>query len=283
MSLSDSFFRVSAASLSSVLSSHTNRTTIVPTMKNALSPSSAETGSRAELTKELLEQSEQQALDEAAKTEKKVSEVKDLQRESIMKIINPKGSDGAASGGEDMNIPEQLSADIKKGIEKSDQERMAAIKSTPDAVVFTRSNEMAAYQEDGTGKVGIGHDAFRDLDQLEERSLHEGEHLVQEDGTPSAPLLKTDNPIIDAKAELDRGDSREDGAMKRQGGVSPNQTDDYKAIVKREDAMQKYLTANGENGVALSREAALTNEGFRRMHAAMIRATIRKNMEKALP
>lgn len=238
-------------------------------MNNAPSTASAEVDE--ELVQILYDHSREVGLEQAAESEARVDEVQTLQREEVINLV----------GGDETAAQVQPLVDaVDDKIAEGHTQTMAAIEDTPDAIIFKRKNTMAAYQEDGTGKVGIADDAFVDLNQVKERSRHEGEHIVQEDGAPSAPILKTGDPIIDAKAELDRGDSREDGAMKKQGGVSPNQTDDYKAIVKREDAMQKFLTANGENGVALSREAALTNEGFRKMHAAMIRATMRKNMEE---
>lgn len=226
-----------------------------------------------ELVAQLFEVTHQSALEQAGEAEARVDEIQELQREEVVELI----------GGEEAAV---VAAPVVQAVNQKILEQhtktMKAVEATPNATVFRREDEMAAFQEDGTGDIGIGDDAFLNLDDAKERSLHEAAHVKQQDGAPVAPLLQTGDAVIDEKPELSRGDNREDHAMDEQGGVSENQTKEYKAIVKRADAMEKFLTRMGEDGSRLREKAALTNKGFEEMHAAMISATLRNNVEKTL-
>lgn len=219
-----------------------------------------------ELVGILLDHSREVALKKAGEAEARVDEIHNFQHEEIVTILG------------DAPITQPIVDAVGVHIAQQHDETMSAIADTPDAIVFVRDDEMAAYQKDGSKEVGIGDDAFLDLEDATVRSRHEAEHVVQEDGDCTIGILSTGDAVIDSKSELSRRDSREDGAMRAQGGVSEDQTSEYKAIVKREDAIEAYLTRAGEDGARLREEAALTNEGFKKMHSALIQATIRNRM-----
>ena len=219
-----------------------------------------------ELVRILLDHSREVGLEKAGVAEARVDEIQDFQKEEVVRIVGSEPTSQFVVEVVGVHIAEQHN------------QTMSAIAGTPDAIVFVRDDEMAAYQEDGSGEVGIGDDAFLDLEDATVRSRHEAEHVNQEDGDLAAGILVTGDATIDMKGEVSRRDSREDGAMRAQGGVSENQTSEYKAIVKREDAIEAYLTRSGEDGARLRSEAALTNEGFKKMHSALIQATVRNRM-----
>ncbi len=250
-------------------------------MKNALSTPSAETGSRAELIRRLLEHSEDVALKEAGKTERKVSEVKDLQRQSVMNIINPQGSDGAAGGGEDMNIPGQLSADIDKGIEKSDQERMASIGEAKDAYVFNRTDPTVGVQDDADRRIGLADEILKNPEQAKRVAAHELEHTKQETGDAILRLPKTVSPIIEhQRGKIRRLTFREHGAIKAEGGLA-NHTPKYHGFVETSNAVAQYLNEAGESGTELVEEAGLTNAGFQELEQTIQLVSLKKRLEEA--
>lgn len=235
--------------------------------------------SRQELVKHLLDVSRKQALEEAGKSEKRVSEVKNVQHDKLKEIIEgAKGTDGAATVG-DLTMTGELQADLKKGVEEDHKKRMEAVAETPDAYVFKRVDATAGVQHDDTRKVGLAHDVVGNLDAAKKVAKHEGEHQNQEAGAQVAALPPTGNPIIDKDRHVNRLALRENLSIKAEGGLS-NHTPEYFGYVKTADAYAEVLDDAGHNGRAMVEEAGRTVEGFEKMHQAMFVATIQKQLEE---
>lgn len=219
-----------------------------------------------------LEQSEEAALLRAGQEERRVGDVKNVQREELLRLLGIQGRDGAALRGE-MELP----AEAEQRLEEDHQKRMTMVAAAPDAYVFKREDATAGVQDDSDRSIGIAHDVL-DSPLV---AMHEAEHRRQETGDQVATLPETGDAVIDAEDILQRRAMREDGAITAEGGVR-HHTDEYRGFVRRADAIENYLNAAGEDGKGLRRKAALSNAGFAEMHDAMVRAAIRNRLRKTV-
>ncbi len=247
-------------------------------MEKMSSTSTAETGSRAELLKKLLEDSEKAALKEAGEKKMKVAAVKDVQRNKIMELVGAKGSDGDAASGENLSIPKDLKEELDDGIKKSHQNRMKNIAPAPDAYVLPDKGNTVGLQHDDTREIGIAGRALNNTNVPE----HEAAHRRQGTGNPTADIPKTGDSVIDAKGgKLPRLTFREWHSVRAEGGLK-NHTPEYFDHVETTNRIAKYLNQNGEAGDALVEKAAMTNDGFREMTEAMEIAAIRKHLKEGV-
>lgn len=184
----------------------------------------------------------------------------------------------------DVMTPTQAEAELEQRAKKADAERLAQIAATPDAVVVKPDGDMLAVQHDGTRQVGI---TARGLDDnavktglTARASKHEHDHTLQETGDQKLELPPTGNPVIDGhRAGFRRLTFREDRSIAAEGGLKDH-TPEYHGFVKYADAVKGELNAAGENGEAMVNEAGYTVEGFQKVHAALARAAITKEMKK---
>ncbi|MBP7114294.1 MAG: hypothetical protein KBA40_02460 [Candidatus Peribacteraceae bacterium] len=234
--------------------------------------SSAET---QELVDIALEKTEQAALKNAADTKAKVADVKDLQRMEFLKLMNVKGSDGSAAGGEDMCIPVDLKAQVDKGIEEQHAERMKNIAAAKDAYVLPDEGTVVGLQHDGTREIGIAGRGLKD-DRV---AKHEAKHREQEAGDESVDMPLTDDPEIAEIRQLSRRALRENGAVKAEGGLKDH-TPEYHEYVNSSNRIAKYLKAQGMDGGALVEEAGDTNAGFDKLHQSIVLASVKQRIEK---
>jgi hypothetical protein len=247
-------------------------------MNNTLTTAPAQGTSRQELVTHLIDVSRQKALEEAGKSERKVSEVKKIQKDKLREIIEgAKGTDGAATVG-NLTMTGELEADLTAGIEKDHTKRMQSVEETPDAYIFKRVDATAGVQHDDSRKVGIAHDVMADPKAAEKVSLHEGEHQNQEAGAQVAALPPTGNPVIDKDRHVSRLALRENLSIKAEGGLS-NHTPEYFGYVEKANAYAEVLDDAGQNGKAMVEEAGRTVEGFEKMHEAMYVASIQKALK----
>lgn len=242
------------------------------TMEHTTYASSAET---KELVDIALEKTEQTALKNAADTKAKVADVKELQRKEFLKLMNVKGSDGAAAGGEDMSIPDDLKTQVDKGIEEQHAERMKNIAAAKDAYVLPDEGTVVGLQHDGTREIGIAGRGFKD-DRV---AKHEAKHREQEAGDQSVDMPLTDDADIAEIRHLSRRALRENGAVKAEGGLKDH-TPEYHEYVNSSNRIAKYLTKNGLDGEALVEEAGDTNEGFDKLHQSIVLASVKQRFAK---
>ena len=244
-------------------------------MERTTSASSADT---KELVDVALEKTEQVALKNAADTKAKVADVKELQRKEFLKLMNVKGSDGVAASGEDMSIPDDLKAQVDKGIEEKHAERMKNIAAAKDAYVLPDEGTVVGLQHDDTREIGIAGRGLKD-DRV---AKHEAKHREQEEGDQTVELPPTGDPKIDEVRKLSRRALREKGAIDAEGGLKDH-TPEYHEYVDSSNRIAKYLKAEGMDGEALVKEAGDTNAGFDKLHESMVIASIKKRLKEEVP
>ncbi len=242
----------------------------------------AETG-RDELLRKTLEHTKREAIEQAAKEGRKVSDIKALQRESLQKLIhgNAKGSDGAAAGGEDLHVSEDLAVEAEQGIDKQHDQRMKAIGAAPDAHVFKRTDGTVGRQYDGSKKIELADEVLDDPESAERVAKHEAEHRLQEDGNQQAELPETGDPEIDQMRTVSRIAMRENGAVKAEGGLKDH-TPEYHEYVGTSNRIAKYLNSNGQSGDQLVEEAGRTKQGFEKMTTAIQLAALQHQMNERM-
>lgn len=258
---------------------------------------------REELTK-LEQEARQRALEQAEQAGARVKQIGDIEKEQVQELLAERAetvkdapptetaelqpNTVTENKPETKNAPtmtaEQAEQELVARAKKADAARVDAIGDTPDAKVVKPDGDMLAVQFDGNREVGI---TTRGLTEdavetglTERASTHEAEHTLQETGDQAAELPKTGNPAIDGYRQgFRRLTFRENGAIKAEGGLNGH-TAEYAGFVKYADAVKGELNAAGENGDALVHEAGRTVEGFRKIHAALAREAIAKEMKK---
>jgi hypothetical protein len=245
---------------------------------NSAMPSTLETSPATDNRKEMidaaLEQTREQAMEEAAKQELKVSEVKNVQLEKLDNLFGAKGSDGAATMGEDLSIQEEMKAEV----EKDHAERMKNIEAAPDAYVLPDEGTTVGLQHDDTREIGIAGRAL-DSDRV---ARHEAKHREQEAGDQSVELPPTGDPEIDEVRTLSRRAFREKGAIDAEGGLKDH-TPEYFEYVKSSNRIAQYLKRNGMDGDAMVDEAGDTNAGFDKLHESIMIASLKKRIAEGAP
>ena len=252
---------------------------------HALMQNTFETSSAVTLDREtidlVLERSRQIALEQAGEKEEKVADVATLQRNAYKKLLaDAQGSDGEALDRTNL-ISEETTADIDEAIDKDHADRMSSIGAAPDAYVFKRTDATVGLQHDGDRRIGLADEVLDDADLAKRVSAHEAEHRRQETGNSAAALPETGNADLDRKGGIDRLTFRENGAIKAEGGLAGH-TEEYHGYVQTSDAVAEYLNANGESGDALVTEAGATNEGFAKLHQAIVSAATRRKVEEQM-
>lgn len=250
-------------------------------MPSTLETSPATVTDRKEIIDRAFEQTEQQALDEAAKAQSKVAEIPKIQKKKIEELLygKAKGSDGAAAMGEDVSV-KGLQQDIEKKAEEADAERMKAIDPTADAYVLDSKDATAGLQHDDTRKVGIAARVLTDKKLANRVALHEGKHREQEEGDMVATLPPTGDPVIDRqRGKIRRLAFREKQSVDAEGGLNGH-TKEYYEFVETSESVAAFLDAQGHNGKELAEKAADTNQGFREMQEAMQIAAIQKSLKE---
>lgn len=250
-------------------------------MPSTLETSPAAVIDRKGIIDRAFEQTEQQALDEAAKGQLKVAAVKDIQKKKIEELMlsNAKGSDGAAAMVEDVSV-QGLQKEVEKKAEDADAERMKAIDPTADAYVLDSKDATAGLQHDNTRKVGIAARVLKDKNLSRRVALHEGKHREQEEGDMTATLPPTGDPVIDRqRGKIRRLAFREKQSVDAEGGLNGH-TQEYHEFVATTESVAKFLDSQGHNGKELAEKAADTNEGFREMQEAVQIAAIQKSLKE---
>ena len=214
------------------------------------------------------------ALEEAAKSKRRVSEVRDLQHEKIEDLFAAKGTDGAALMGEDVSIAD----DLKKRADETHDQRMNNIAAAPDAYVLPDEGTVVGLQHDDTREIGI---AARGLED-DRVAIHEAEHRTQETGDQSVELPPTGDAKVDNIRILSRRSLRENGAVKAEGGLK-NHTPEYHGYVASSEAIADYLNGRGMDGEALVDEAGKTNVGFDELHQSIVIASIKDRLKADVP
>jgi hypothetical protein len=254
-------------------------------MQNAPSTASANTidSKTLDVAQEL---ARKRAIEKAAEKEAAVRDIAVLEKQEFFILLTgAKGSDGASTNGSinalEEQVPDAIVMQVNLRTQEDGREIQEAVSATPDAHVYRRTDEMAAFQDDGDRSVGIGHDAFEDLEEARRRSKHEGEHRDQEKGDQVMELPTTGNPMIDReRGKLRRRVFREKGSMDAEGGASTDHTEEYQEMDQAADAVAEYVSSSGEDGTRLVQEAGETVQGFEKLHAAIVVATVRNNLRR---
>jgi len=230
-----------------------------------------------ETMKELVLTSRSNALERAGETEAAVKDVRTLQKQEMAKLLygDAKGTDGAAEGSGDMELPPET----QQALDDEHEERMKALGDAQDAYVFTRTDQTAAVQDDSDRSIGIAHDGLEDMDDLARRAAHEHEHREQEAGDAVPEIPETGVPVSDKERGSNRRlVFRENGSIKAEGGLKDH-TPEYHNFVAVSDATAQYLNEAGANGDELVEAAGKSREGFMRLQQAMVMASLRKRLQ----
>jgi len=226
------------------------------------------TTGQQELVDTIVKATEKQALEEAGKSEERVSEVSAIQKKQVHALL----ADPSGSGQND-----ELITETSQAIDEAHAERMQSIEAAPDAYVFSRTDATAGVQHDGTKEIGIAGDVLQDPESANRVSRHEAAHREQEDGAESFGFTNEDGEMI----EVRRLDLREDDAIRAEGGLS-NHTPEYHEYVQHAGDVAGKLDEAGENGTAMVAEAARTQDGFKKVRQKLIEKSVRDKLEKEL-
>ncbi|MEQ1849273.1 MAG: hypothetical protein ABL890_01645 [Candidatus Peribacteraceae bacterium] len=226
------------------------------------------TTGKSELAEYIAEQTKQKALEEAGKNEMRVSKVSGVQKQMVQNLLaDNEGSEESRT----------LILEVNQKIERQHAERMQSIQAAPDARVFERTDSMAAVQDDNTREIGIADDILADADAAERAAIHEAKHREQEEGMQTFSYIDEN----DKQSEVRRLPFREDESIEAEGGLKDH-TPEYHDYVAHTKEVAEKLNAAGENGHALTREAARSVKGFEKVRQKLIEHSIRTRMEKEL-
>ncbi len=229
------------------------------------------------------QQARQRALEQAAQTGARVSEIGAMEKRCVQELLQQEGvtTTGAGPQGEGRDAIEQQ---LRKRADAADAKRMAAVSETPDAVVMDSKGATVGVQHDGSRSIEL---ATRVLDDagveggLAKRvSLHEGAHREQEEGDQALALPPTGNAEIDSyRHGFRRLAFRETHSIKAEGGLQDH-TPEYHGYVRFTNAVASELNAAGENGNALVLEAGKTVAGFQKVHGVLVRSVMTKQLRQ---
>ena len=223
---------------------------------------------------QLLKETERIALEQAAREEKKVSDIQGLQREALEEILSPAGSSG------DSSFSDQIIAQAEQKIAEEHAVRMNAVEAAPDAYVFERTDAAVGLQHDDDRRIGIADEALEDAALTERIAKHEAEHRLQETGDSSASIPKTGDEVVDSTGgTIDRLTFREAAAVEAEGGLADH-TEEYHTYVETAEHVAAYLDEAGIEGTAAVEEAGRTNEGFEKLQEELTVAAIQKELRE---
>ncbi len=231
---------------------------------------------KRELIDRAIEQGERQALEKAAQSERKITDVRGLQKDEVKTLLQQQ-TEAHTAPTEHAKTPD-AGAEFKRLMEEADDEvdamsdeREAQTAVVKDAKVGNLGGSTVGLQKDGTKEIWLDQRVIGTKFGTKV-AKHEYQHRLQEGGDARFKLPPTGNPEIDKHRDgIRRLMFREKDSMDAEGGIHANTSgkyiEDYWDPVQ---AIQKELNKRGENGDELARNAAMTQEGFQVLHRTLV-------------
>lgn len=271
-----------------------------------------------QMVNEAVRRTDKLALDEAARTEARVTDMRGMQTKHLqdmfeghsdggftMEDMQPAAADTAPDAWQEENraaeragqtrkstgqaLPRQPTREevLKQALAKASataDKREARTSAVKDAKVMKEKGNIAGLQKDGSKQILLSESILQGggSDLTTKVTKHELRHREQEDGDASFALPPTGNPTLDKHRNgIRRLMFREKDSMDAEGGIHANTSGKYvEEYWKPVEAIKSELNKRGENGDQLALQAARTQEGFRTMHRKLMTSVMQEQAAK---